>query len=172
MKSFKQAALDKSFKISLVPDEPSNCCTPKPNTKAICSNCKEKAKGVLPKTLKALLKNKTILELSSLDGFFYCKTSNCDTIYFKDNIVLFQKDVKVIVGLKEYADPATLCYCFDWSKQKIKDEIMKTGSTIALDDIKAKMKNPGCSCEILNPSGGCCLSDVGKAIKDLKKELF
>ena len=43
--------------------------------------------------------------------------------------------------------------------------------TVAREDIKAKMEDLGCSCEILNPSGGCCLGDTGKAIKEMKTEL-
>jgi len=65
------------------------------------------------------------------------------------------------------AVPATVCYCFGWTKENIKAELDETGDTTALEDIKAKMKNPGCSCEILNPSGGCCLGDVGKVIKEM-----
>jgi hypothetical protein len=76
--------------------------------------------------------------------------------------------MSVVVGLKEGASPATVCYCFEWSKEKIKAELEEMGKTTALEDIKVKMQNPGCSCEILNPSGGCCLGDVSKAIKELQ----
>ena len=37
-----------------------------------------------------------------------------------------------------------------------------------VDDIKSKMKSPGCFCETANPSGKCCLSDVQAFIKALK----
>ncbi len=77
--------------------------------------------------------------------------------------------MNVIVGLKEGAKPATVCYCFEWTKEKIKAELEATGKTKALEDIKAKMENIGCSCKILNLSGGCCLGDVGKAIKEIQK---
>ena len=64
-----------------------------------------------------------------------------------------------------------MCYCFGWSKEKIKEQLENNGETNALEDIKAKMEDPGCSCEVLNPSGGCCLGDVTKAIKEIKEEL-
>lgn len=79
--------------------------------------------------------------------------------------------MSVVVGLKEGASPATTCYCFDWTKEKIRAQLQETGETNALEDIKAKMEDPGCSCEILNPSGGCCLGDVSKVIRDLKLSL-
>lgn len=147
------------------------CCVPHPNIKAACPKCGEKAKGVLAKTLEHLLTKEAKAKLSCLDGFYYCKTSSCDVVYFKGDDVLIQKDLSVVVGLKDGASPATVCYCFDWTKEKIRAELQESKETTALEDIKAKMKDPGCSCEILNPSGGCCLTDVTKAIKEIKKGL-
>jgi hypothetical protein len=152
-------------------DKEEGCCTPQPKGKASCPSCRQKAKGVLKKTLDALLKEEAKAKLSSLEGFYYCKTPTCAVVYFREETVLTQEDVSVIVGLKEGAVPATVCYCFDWTKEKIRAELELKGETRALEDIKAKMENPGCSCEIRNPSGGCCLGDVGQAIKAIQKSL-
>ena len=148
------------------------CCTPQSKDKVACPKCNEKAKGVLGKTLEHLLTNEAKAKLTScFDGFYYCKTPSCEVVYFRNDEILTQNDMSVVVGLKEGASPATTCYCFDWTKEKIRAELQETGKTNALEDIKAKMENPGCSCEILNPCGGCCLGDVGKAIKEIKAEL-
>lgn len=152
---------------STIAANPHSCCTPQPEGKKECPCCHNKAKGVLEKTLNALLKNETKDSLKSLESFFYCKTSSCDVVYFRDDIFLYQKDLKVTVGIKEGVKPANLCYCFGWTKEKIEDEIKHTGKTKALNDIKEKMKNIGCLCEIKNPSGSCCLGDVKKAINNL-----
>ena len=149
----------------------SGCCTPQPKGKTECPKCHEKAKGVLAKTLEHLLSSEAKGKHSCLDGFYYCKRPECEVVYFKEEDILTQNDVSVTVGLKEGATPATVCYCFGWTKEKIKAELEERGETTALEDIKAKMENPGCSCEILNPSGGCCLGDVGKAIKEIKETL-
>ena len=167
MFSFKPIKEEKSESCSV---EGGGCCTPKPKGKAVCPNCGEKAKGVLKLTLESLLTQDAKEKLDSLEGFFYCKTPTCKSVYFRDETVLTQDDVSVIVGLKEGATPATICYCFEWTIEKIKAELEATGETVALEDIKAKMEDPGCSCETLNPSGGCCLGDVGKAIKELRSE--
>jgi len=148
-----------------------NCCTPQPKGKVECPKCGEKAKGVLGKTLEHLLTDETKAKLSYFDGFYYCKMASCKVVYFRDNEILTQKDMSVVVGLKDGASPATTCYCFGWTKDKIRAELQERGETKALEDIKAKMENTGCSCEILNPSGGCCLGDNTKAIKVIKKEL-
>jgi len=148
-----------------------SCCTPQPKGKIECPKCHKKAKGVLGKTLQHLLVAETKKNLSCFDGFYYCKTPSCDVVYFRNNEILRQKDMSTIVGLKDGASPATVCYCFEWTKEKIKTQIQESGETNALEDIKAKMESPGCSCEILNPSGACCLGDVTKAIKEIKTQL-
>jgi hypothetical protein len=148
-----------------------NCCTPQPKGKVECPKCNEKAKGVLAKTLGHLLTDEAKVNLSCFDGFYYCKTPSCKVVYFRDTEILTQKDISVVVGLKKDADPATVCYCFEWNKEKITNEIKSDGNSSALEDIKNKMDSIGCQCEILNPSGGCCLGDVGKAIKEIKIEL-
>ena len=152
-------------------DEKNNCCTPQPKGKIVCPSCGEKAKGVLAKTLDALLTEQVKENLSCLDSFYYCTTSTCKTVYFRDETILTQKDINVVVGLKEGARPATVCYCFEWTKEKITEELLKTGETIALTDIQNKMEKLGCACEVLNPSGGCCLGDVTQEIKVIKKKL-
>ncbi|MEN4053628.1 MULTISPECIES: hypothetical protein [Sulfurimonas] len=145
-----------------------NCCSVQPKGKVACPECSKLAKGVLEKTFDALVKEEAKSKLSCMSDFYYCKTPSCKVIYFRDDTILTQQDMKVIVGLKDGASPATVCYCFGWSKEKIVAEIEATGKTMALEDIKAKMQDPGCACEVLNPSGGCCLGDVGKAIKEIE----
>ncbi len=147
--------------------ESHGCCSPQPKGKAVCPLCGKAAKGVLVKTLEHLLTDDVKAKLDSLEDFHYCKTPTCEAVYFRGDEVLKQDALTVTVGLKEGAGPATVCYCFGWTKEKIRDEIEATGKTTAIEDIEAKMGNPGCSCEILNPSGQCCLGDVSKAIKEI-----
>jgi len=151
--------------------EGEGCCTPQPKSKVACPGCGEKAKGVLARTLESLLGDEAKAKLDCLDGFHYCKTSSCKTVYFRGETVLTQDDITVVVGLKEGASPATTCYCFGWTKEKIRAQLQESGETNALEEIKEKMEDPGCSCETLNPSGGCCLGDNTKVIKEIKAEL-
>lgn len=96
-----------------------DCCTPQPKGKTLCPLCSKEAKGVLSKTLEALLTADTKAKLISLDGFSYCKTSTCKAVYFRDTEVLTQDDVRVSVGLKENATVKNYCYCFGWTKEKL-----------------------------------------------------
>ncbi len=147
--------------------ESHDCCSPQPKAKAVCPLCDKAVKGVLAKTLEHLLTDETKAKLDWVEGFHYCKPPTCEAIYFRGDEVLRQDALSVTVGLKEGASPATLCYCFNWSKEKIKAQIEATGKSTALEDIKIKMQDLGCNCEILNPSGQCCLGDAGKVVREL-----
>lgn len=136
-------------------------------TKDVCPICKDKAKEVSPITIKSLVKNEYIKELLSIEDFFYCQTPNCEVIYFKPNEIIKQEHLIKEVGIKEWSSPKTVCYCFNWTKEKISDEVNKLGKTNAIGDISEKMNSIGCDCEHQNPSGKCCLKDVKKVIKEL-----
>ena len=144
------------------------CCTTQPKGKESCPTCAHTAKRVPYETLDHLLNAEGKERAGSLEGFYYCKTPECDVVYFRGMETLTQKDMTVTVGLKEGAHPQTLCYCFGWTREMVDKEIDVTGTTRALDDIKKKMVDPGCSCERLNPSGGCCLGDINQAIKGIQ----
>ena len=148
-----------------------DCCSPQPRGKLPCPLCSEEAKDVLSTTLEHLLRDDTKSKLVCLDGFYFCKSPSCKVVYFRDKEFLTKKDIGVEVGHKEGVKPATVCYCFEWSKEKIKAELEEKGKSTAIRDIRQKMGTIGCSCEILNPSGRCCLSDVDKAVKKIKKDL-
>lgn len=164
---FKFSAKKENLKAESCSSEESSCCSPQPKGNVDCPKCNEKAKAVLAKTVEHLITDEAKERLSCFDGFYFCKTPSCEVVYFRDFEKLTQQEMRVVVGCKDGASPATLCYCFDWTKEKIRAQLQASGETNALEDIKAKMQNPGCSCETLNPSGECCLGDVSKAIKEL-----
>ncbi len=137
------------------------------HTKDVCPICKNKAKEVSSITINSLVKKEYLKELSSIKDFFYCQTSNCEVVYFKINEIIRQEQLIKEVGLKDWANPKTVCYCFNWTQEKIKKDIKESGQTKAIEDITEKMNSIGCDCEHKNPSGKCCLKDVKKVIKEL-----
>lgn len=153
-----------------------------------CPKCGKKGKPVKPVTLRALLKNEYAAEVPVLDesncesgcmpskgntGWRFCDSSECDVVYFgEQNGVTFTKEqLTVSVGVKEKVGERPLCYCFGHSVATIKEELRMKGHSDALEDIRRKMKDPGCSCEVTNPSGSCCLGTVAKGIETAKAEL-
>ena len=140
------------------------------HTKDTCSLCKNKAKEVSPVTIRSLVKKEYQKELSSIEEFYYCKTPDCEVVYFKANEIIRQNKLIKKIGLKDWANPSTICYCFDWTKERINKEILDSGRTNVIEDISSKMNTIKCNCEVNNPSGKCCLKDVKQVLKALKND--
>jgi len=161
--------MNKDFKFAKQPlKSGDDCCSVQPKGKVKCPLCGNEAKGVLVKTLNALLKDETKQRLDFLEGFYYCKTFTCKAIYFRGNETLDQKDVSVSVGLKESASVKNYCYCFGWTEDRMIEDIKTNGKSNAITDIQFKMKSIGSSCEVKNPSGKCCQVDVKKVVESLE----
>jgi len=135
-----------------------------------CPICDETAKKVPQSAVDNFVKDEIKERLGSLNNFYFCKTPSCSVVYFKNDFTIKDNEVKQSIGIKNNATPATLCYCFDWTKEKIKEQINETGQTSALEDIQLKMNTIGCKCEINNPKGKCCLQDIKNSIKELTKK--
>jgi len=156
-----------------------------------CPSCGKKAKRVSPVTLGALLKEE-FAEPFAADGqsccdakgegckpvtgdtgWRFCDSPDCDVVYFSEegDTSFTKSQLKVPVGVKETSGERPLCYCFGHSVASIKEELRTKGASDALEDIRAKMKDPGCHCEISNPSGSCCLGSVTKGIQIAQEEL-
>jgi hypothetical protein len=79
---------------------------------------------------------------------------------------LITKDMLTVrVGIKEAEDPTPLCYCFGYDRQAVHGDIRRHGDTDIQRIITQRVKAGECRCEETNPSGGCCLGSVAKAIK-------
>ena len=50
-------------------------------------------------------------------SYYYCYDPDCDVVYFgKDNLMILKDQLRTKVGVKETAEDALICYCFDISK--------------------------------------------------------
>ncbi|MBI5757808.1 MAG: cation transporter [Planctomycetales bacterium] len=160
----------------------------------LCPSCGQKGKRVSTATVQALLKDEYVSEvlsgsqliceptangdsgctpLTNDTGWRFCDSPDCDVVYFaEDSGTIFTRtQLRVSVGVKEKTGERPLCYCFGHTMASIKKKLLTTGRSDALEDIRAKMKDPGCHCEVTNPSGACCLGSVAKGIETAKAEL-
>jgi hypothetical protein len=134
----------------------------------ICPSCEKKARSVSTLTVKSLVRDHT--RVSAGGSYWFCRTPECDVVYFSKKAVFRKPDVKVRVGLKEKQDPIPLCYCFDYTREDIRSDITHRGQSDIPDKIKAEVQGGFCACEIKNPSGACCLGDIGSAIQEMRKQ--
>lgn len=160
-----------------------------------CPSCGQKSKQVSPATLRALLKEEYAIQfdgegqsccasdgdgddtgckpISGDTGWRFCDSQECAVVYFSEegDTSFTKSQLRVEVGVKGKTGERPLCYCFGHSVASIKDDLQVNGRSNALEDIRKKMADPGCRCEMENPSGSCCLGSVGKGIKIAKEEL-
>lgn len=162
--------------------------TTKATKQTQCHGCGTTGKRVGTTTMRAMLNDELAAgidwdqndscangckSVSADTGWRFCDSPDCDVVYFSEegDTTFTKSQLKVAVGVKETSGERPLCYCFDHSVASIKEELRTKGHSDALEDIRAKMKDPGCRCEAENPSGSCCLGSVGKGIKIAQEEL-
>lgn len=134
-----------------------------------CPECGQLGKPVETKTLKQMVQP-WHLELVNKPGFLFCRSADCDVVYFHpDGDCLRKPDVRVRVGLKETEDPVSICYCFGFTEAMAVAEIRDTGKCTIPQRITAEVKAGNCACEIRNPQGSCCLGNVNASVKKAMK---
>lgn len=134
----------------------------------VCPLCKNKAKNVKLITLKSLLKPSSLETLNAQGNHYFCSTEDCDVVYFDTNHKKYLvSDIKVAVHQKDSSLAAPICYCFDWTKEKIKEYVEAGLTPKPIEHIRENIKENRCGCDVNNPQGSCCLGNVTSYIKEL-----
>ncbi|MEG4593057.1 hypothetical protein QUB00_14755 [Microcoleus sp. F8_C2] len=158
----------------------SQCCNPGQITEnvpvryqqRICPNDSTKGKPVELVTLKSLLIGAALEKLDPQSTYTFCPSSNCSVVYFSNTGQTFTTvDLKVPVFQKDFNEQVPACYCFDWSRQRIREEIEQTGTSSAVASITAHIKAKRCGCEVNNPKGVCCLANVRETVHQIQQSL-
>ncbi|MEW6207834.1 MAG: hypothetical protein AB1631_05665 [Acidobacteriota bacterium] len=156
-----------------------NCCEAKIEEKAapesslqLCSACGRRGQKVRLLTLRHLLRGERQKDIRDAH-YYFCASPDCDAVYFskETNQLFTQKDVRVRIGIKDKTEPVTICYCFGFTEQMMRDEILALGYTAIPELIKAEINAGHCACEIKNPSGRCCLGEVNTSVKRIEAQL-
>lgn len=148
-----------------------SCClveekTPAP-ARAECPVSRTLSRKVQRRTLEHLLTAEMLGALREAQ-YYYCKEPNCTVVYFSNaNAPFFTTDdVAVKVFVKDQGDDVPVCYCFDWTRARIKQQIGETSKSTAALEIAREIKAGRCACDIKNPKGECCLGDVNTFVKE------
>jgi hypothetical protein len=136
-------------------------------SKADCPVSQASSKKVQTRTVRSLVRGDSRWRLENVQ-YYYCEDPTCPVVYFPSNggayFTISDLDVKVFS--KDKGDDVNVCYCFDWTRGRIKKEISETGTSIAPKEIARQVKEGLCSCDVKNPKGRCCLGDVNSVVKE------
>jgi hypothetical protein len=98
-----------------------------------------------------------------------CRDPACPVVYFSEGGgVISVQELRTEPGFKN-CTTGLLCYCFLYRREDIVREIAANGTTMAFEVIRREVKAGNCACQVRNPSGGCCLSDVRQAIEEVTR---
>jgi len=155
------------------------CCCPSLSNKEsgsrwqrLCPQDGTKGKPVQLITLKSLLVPVALEQLNPATAYGFCPSPNCSVVYFSEQGQTFTTaDLKVSVFQKNVNEDVSVCYCFGWSRQRIREELNQSGESNAVDIITTHIKAKRCGCEVNNPQGSCCLENVRLVVKQTVEEL-
>ena len=107
-----------------------------------------------------------------LGQYYFCKEPDCPTVYYSAKGQIFtQKHLRERVYQKNPADDSVqVCYCFQHTRESIREELTMTKKTNVVASITAGIQAGQCACDIRNPQGSCCLGNVNKLVKQLQVE--
>jgi len=149
---------------------PRCCCTPKstPSAEVACPSCGCPGQPVAALTMRALLRPELVVDVRDL-MYYFCATPSCPVVYYAPGVpqTFNCEDLTVRVGIKVTGPPHTICYCFGHTIESLQGGVTRTGRSEAVEAIQAAVKAGTCRCDVMNPSGRCCLGDVNKALKEI-----
>ncbi|MBW4555753.1 MAG: (2Fe-2S)-binding protein [Trichormus sp. ATA11-4-KO1] len=158
------------------------CCCPSSSPKdsesrwqRLCPQDGTKGKIVQLITLKSLLVPSALEQLDSASAYGFCASPNCPVVYFSEQGQTFTTDdLKVPVFQKDFNEDISVCYCFGWSRQRIREEFSQFSQSVeskVIDIITTHIKAKRCGCEVNNPQGACCLGNVRLVTEQIVGEL-
>jgi hypothetical protein len=133
---------------------------------AVCPSCSQKGKSVDIQSVKAMLAI-SLEALAESSAYRFCHTPDCPVVYFDAQSHFFTEAhlrERVYQKHPEAAD-VFVCYCYRHTPGSIRAELVQRGETDVVARITAGTKAGTCACDIRNPQGSCCLSNVGEVVK-------
>lgn len=129
------------------------CTTPTHHKKQRCPVSGQACVEVAANTIAHHLRQAWCWE-GKAQRYHFCDEPACAVVYFgADDSVILKSRLRTLVGVKESAPEALLCYCFGVSRAAARHE------PAAREFVVAQTRRGLCSCETSNPSGRCCLKD-------------
>lgn len=141
-------------------------------TRADCSVSRTSSRKIQRQTVEHMVKTDLVGSMSG-SQYYYCNAPDCTVVYFnQDGSGTFTKgDLQVKVFAKDPGGNVNVCYCYDWTRERIKNELAEAGQSSAAKEIAKKVKDGLCECDIKNPKGTCCLGDVNATVREAMEDI-
>lgn len=89
--------------------------------------------------------------------FSFCAAPTCDVVYSAiDGVTIGTGEVQRAPAYKTGRAAGPLCFCFDVSGVDV------SGDPDPVPYIRERVRLGECACDVLNPSGACCLGSIGR----------
>lgn len=136
-----------------------------PKASRACVGCAGKAKSVEPVTIRSLVREEALEGLSTSEGFRFCAAGDCGVAYSQaiTGETIGVDDVSVEIFQKSKNPDRLVCYCFGHSVSDVEADATERA---ILADVEDKCRQGLDRCEIENPQGRCCLSNVREVYAD------
>ncbi|MFF2480001.1 (2Fe-2S)-binding protein [Paenibacillus sp. NPDC058071] len=147
-----------------------SCChtpTKESSNLILCPVCRQKGKSVPLITLKALLQPTSLETIDPASSYAFCSNSSCEVVYFSDIQTFNKTTLKVPVFQKDDALDAPVCYCFGWTRERIRQAVQDRQHPN--EHIREQVQANRCGCEVNNPQGSCCLGNVTTVIRSFSR---
>ena len=93
--------------------------------------------------------------------FSFCDALDCDVVYFTvDGDAIPTGAIRRPPAYKTGRGSDHLCFCFDVSGDDA------VGDPDPSPYIRERVRRGECACDVLNPSGACCLGTIGRWMRD------
>jgi hypothetical protein len=101
-------------------------------------------------------------------AFGFCDVPTCPVVYVgADGTLIDKAHVRTRVGAKETDGPIPVCYCFEFTAAQVAEDVRRHGRSTIRAYIQEQVRAGRCRCEMTNPSGRCCLGNVGRVLSSV-----
>ncbi len=139
-----------------------DCCAPKGISKEErrCPSCRGEGAEVGRRTMKHWLKPERLFDIPE-ERFSFCTSGDCPVVYFSvEGSIYGLEDVRAPLG-RDQKNPF-VCYCFAVTEEMIAGAVRSERTPPFSELIRGEVRDGSCACDVRNPSGRCCLGEVGR----------
>ncbi|MBI5948620.1 MAG: hypothetical protein HY875_10835 [Chloroflexi bacterium] len=134
------------------------CALRRPAAESNCPGCGKRLRPVPASHVMHHVRAPATRGIERAPDFGFCPSPGCSVVYVSAGRERFDAgDLRSPPAYKTREPGDLLCFCFDVSGADALSPL--ADATVAF--ISDRVRAGDCACDVLNPSGGCCLGSIG-----------